>query len=187
MDKKKLVNLLQDKKIQDYSYITFFFLIFSIFLFFAIRPNIITAFSLRKELQELKLKDREAEETIMQIVNYQSVVETQRDKLKLLDEALPSSPGLAKAVEDVRQTASDSGFLVSNMDVDSVEFIDENGEGELKTFNINLGAEATTEQLNTFILKILNQRRLKDFDTVKMFVDENSKRTVNLIIKNYYL
>ena len=55
MDRKKILELLKQKQVQDYTFSIAFFLVFSFFVIFAIRPNLITAFSLQKELEELKL------------------------------------------------------------------------------------------------------------------------------------
>lgn len=187
MDRKKLIALFHEKRVQDYSFTIFFFLFFSIFLVFAIRPNILTAFNLQRELKELDLKNKEAENVILQIVNYQSVMENYRDKLPLLDEAIPSSPGLAKAIEDVRSTASASGLLVSEMTVESVEFTDKRGNGELQTFQILVNAEGGTVDLNSFISTILKQRRLKMFESVEISAESESATKITLTIKTYYL
>ena len=83
MNKDKILALLKDKKTQDYTFQFFFFVIFAVFVVVAIRPNLITAFNLQKELQDVKLNNKVAEEVIQQIVNYQSVIESERDKLLL--------------------------------------------------------------------------------------------------------
>src|SRR5215207_9426051 len=103
---KNVTSLLQDQKVKNYSFSIGFFIVFSIFLYFAIRPNLITAFNLQKELQDLKLKNREYEEKILQIVNYQTTIEENRDRFVLLEEAIPPSPNVVKVVEDIKKSAS---------------------------------------------------------------------------------
>lgn len=187
MDKQKLLTLLRDEKVQDYTFTIFFFLVFSVFVLFAIRPNILTAFSLQRELQELKLKNREAEEVILQIVNYQSVIENYRDKLPLLDEAVPSSPGLARAAEEVRLTAASSGLVVEQLTVDSITFSDEMGTGELETYSIALSSTSSSEQMTQFIQAILNQRRLKIFDSLSISAGSDGTINVSFQMRTYYL
>ncbi len=187
MDSKKLVALFQEKKVQDYTFNIFFFLVFSIFLLFAIRPNILTVFNLQKELQELNLKNKESENIILQIVNYQSVMENYRDKLGLLDEAIPSSPGLAKAIEDVRSTASASGLLLTEMNVESVNFKDEEGSGEMETYQILVDSNGSIENLNTFITAVLKQRRLKMVESIGISTPSEGSVQITLTIKTYYL
>src|SRR3989339_478974 len=122
MNKEKFLALLKDKKVQNYSYNIFFFIVFTFFIIFAIRPNLITAFNLQKELQDLRLKNKQSEEVILQIVNYQSLMEEYRDSLYVLDDAVPSSPKLAQFVEEISQTATDSGLVVQSLTVESIAF-----------------------------------------------------------------
>ena len=74
----------------------------------------------RKELQELKLQNKKSEETILQIVNYQSLLEQYRDSLYVLDEAIPTSPELAKVIAEITKTATDSGLTINSLDVESI-------------------------------------------------------------------
>ncbi len=187
MDKKKLIALLQDKKVQDYSFMVFFFLVFSIFVFFAIRPNILTAFKLQQELQELRLKNQQAEDVIMQIVNYQSIMENYRDKLPLLEQALPSTPGLAKAVDDVRKTAAETGLELTGLSIDSMEFSDSRGKGEIQTFNMSVSSSVSTEQLAAFLTALFTQRRVKSVDTFDLAAGSDQTITISFVIKTYYL
>jgi len=122
MNKEKILALLKDKKTQDYTFQFFFFVIFAVFVIVAIRPNLVTAFSLQKELQDTKLNNKVAEEVIQQIVNYQSVIESERDKLLLLDEAVPSTPDLSNVVDQITQTASSSGLIVTNLKIENISF-----------------------------------------------------------------
>ncbi|PIZ65298.1 hypothetical protein COY14_02655 [Candidatus Roizmanbacteria bacterium CG_4_10_14_0_2_um_filter_36_9] len=136
MNKDKILALLKDKKTQDYTFQFFFFVIFAVFVVVAIRPNLITAFNLQKELQDVKLNNKVAEEVIQQIVNYQSVIESERDKLLLLDDAVPSTPDLSNVVDQITQTASSSGLIVTNLKIENISFkgvpnVDEFEEEEL--------------------------------------------------------
>jgi len=123
----------------------------------------------------------------MQIVNYQSLLESYRDKLFLLDEAIPSTPGLAKAVEDVRFTASDSGMIISDLSVEQIVFHDQKGSGTLQTYNITLGSIGSVEQLNGFLTRIVKQRRLKTIEEISVSASESGGTELNFIIKTYYL
>jgi|GEM_PF-1630275 len=139
MNKEKLLALLRDKKIQNYTYNIFFFLVFSFFIIFAIQPNLSTAFRLQKELQDLRLQNKQSEEKILQIVNYQSLMEEYRDSLPVLDEAIPSSPDLAKIVDDMSKTASDSGIIVKSITVESIAF-----KGDGKQDNASASTDDTS-------------------------------------------
>ncbi len=127
MNKEKLLEMFKDKKIQNYSYNIFFFVVFSFFTIFAIQPNLSTAFRLQKELQDLRLQNKKSEEAILQIVNYQSLMEEYRDSLTVLDEAVPSTPELAKVVDEISKTASESGLIVNSLTIESIGFKGDSG------------------------------------------------------------
>ncbi len=195
LDRKKIIALLQDKKVQNYSFLIVFFIIFSFFVIFAIRPNLLTAFNLQKELQDLKLQNREFESKIQKIVTYQTLLETYRDDLPLLDQAIPKSPELAKVIEDVRQSATDSGVVIQTLSVESVDYKAQAKNTSIHTFSINTDAAATSENLRQFFDLLLNQRRLKSLDIIDLskadFTGEQTNDIniykINLIVSSSYL
>jgi Tfp pilus assembly protein PilO len=189
MDRKKILELLQQKKVQDYSYSIVFFLIFSFFVYFAIRPNLITAFNLQKELQDVKLQNREYEEKIMQIVNYQSTVEQYRDKFHLLDEAIPNEPQIASIIEDVRTSASSSGTILQSLNAQSVTYKKEKTK-KIMTYTVNLTTKSDISQVELLITNLINQRRIKTVDSIKLTsedVEGVRVYTVTFDINSYYL
>lgn len=214
MDTKKIVQLLQNKKTQNYTFNTIFFIIFSIFVVFAIRPNITTAFTLRKELQNLKLENRQLDAQILKIVELQSVAEAYRNELSLLEEALPSSPQVAKVIDDVRNSASGSAMLIDSIRAEEILLQDDGSiapENEqentetvidtslangtpLQTFVVHMQVESTEDGIRTFLTSLLGQRRVKTLYSVEIVsVNEEASQiyedsyTVTFVINGYYL
>ena len=192
MDKDKLLQLLSNKEVRKYGFDITFFVMFSFFLIFAIRPNLITAFSLQKELQDLKIQNKESEAVILQVVNYQSTLEEYRDKIPLLDQAVPSTPTIAQVVDEIRKSASDSGILLHAVSVESIDLKGEQ-ESEVKTqqsdaidsFTVSVNGSASINGANVFLDKLMNQRRLKKIDSVTLTQEENGSTSIVIII--YYL
>ena len=192
MDKDKLLQLLSNKEVRKYGFDITFFVMFSFFLIFAIRPNLITAFSLQKELQDLKIKNKESEAVILQVVNYQSTLEEYRDKIPLLDQAVPSTPTIAQVVDEIRKSASDSGILLHAVSVESIDLKGEQ-ESEVKTqqsdaidsFTVSVNGSASINGANVFLDKLMNQRRLKKIDSVTLTQEQNGSTSIVIII--YYL
>ena len=192
MDRKKILEQFKDQKIQNYSYNIFFFLVFAFFVVFAIRPNLTTAFNLQKELQDLKLKSQEYEAEIQQIVDYQTKVEQYRDQFYLLDEAVPNTPAVAKIVEDVRKSATDSGVILSSIAVEELSIKAAEKQATLKSFGLTVNAQSELVSLQNFLNTLLNQRRIKAIDNVKVTRVQNEDGTSNLftitmVVKGAYL
>lgn len=124
MDAKAIIEkLTTSNKVKDYSLLIVFFLVFAVFVWFAIRPNLITAFSLQKELEELRERDGHYEEVIASIVEFQTKIETNRQNFFLLDEAVPPKPTVASIIQDIIQAAEESGIPISRLELEEVNVI----------------------------------------------------------------
>ena len=195
LDKKKITTILLDEKVKNYSFSIGFFLIFSLFVFFAIRPNLVTAFNLQQELQKLKLQNREYEEQILLIVDYQTVIEENRDRFVLLDEAIPITPNVVKVLDDIRNSASDSGMILETLAVESIELnedITAEQTSEVYTFNITVSGNIELAQLKTFFDSIINQRRIKSIEFLQIsqatLTEEGTTRyLITLSLVGHYL
>lgn len=193
LKREQITALLKEEKVQNYSFSIGFFLVFSLFVYFAIRPNLITAFNLEKEKQNLRLQNRQYEEQILQIVNYQSTIEQYRDQMYLLDEAVPASPAVTKVIDDVKQSATDSGILLSSVSVDSIEFTKDIEQYEQTyRFTLSTAGRVQIQQFDVFINSLLNQRRIKSIENLQITLiqsDESPEQTysISMSIIGYYL
>jgi Tfp pilus assembly protein PilO len=190
MTRKEFIDkITKNKKVKDYTLTIFFFLIFAFFVFFAIRPNIVTAFNLQKELQDLKVKDRKYEQTLFNIVNYQAVLETNRDNFFLLDEAVPSNPQVYKVIDDLRVSASASGVLTSRFDVSEVQLTKDKKQRKMQAYKISLETTSDINQVKGFIENFMSQRRLKTIDSLSITPDNRTENSfkIQMIIEGYYL
>ena len=192
MDRKRILDQLKDQKVQNYSYNIIFFVIFAFFAVFAIRPNLMTAFNLQKELQDLKLKSQEYEAEIQQIVDYQTKVEQYRDQFYLLDEAIPKTPAIAKVLEDIRQSATDSGVILTSIAVEEVSIKTVEKQPSLKSFGLTVNVDGEFITLKNFLDTLLNQRRIKAVDNIeitKVRQEEGTSNlfTITMLVKGAYL
>jgi len=192
MDRKRILDQLKDQKVQNYSYNIIFFVIFAFFAVFAIRPNLMTAFNLQKELQGLKLKSQEYEAEIQQIVDYQTKVEQYRDQFYLLDEAIPKTPAIAKVLEDIRQSATDSGVILTSIAVEEVSIKTVEKQPSLKSFGLTVNVDGEFITLKNFLDTLLNQRRIKAVDNIeitKVRQEEGTSNlfTITMLVKGAYL
>ena len=189
MDLKKISRSIFEKKTADYLFIIFFLLIFSIFIIFAIKPSLTTAYSLKKEELDLAKIDRVYEEKISSITLIQSQIEKNRDNLPLINQSISENPEVNKIIEDVKNTADKNSIVINKASIVDINFSKTNKEKQ----NVKLKMEVTTsfENLKQFITEILAQRRLKLIDELIVSKDKDSSGSgnlkVNFIINGYYL
>lgn len=203
MDRNEIISQVLNKKIRDYTFPVLFFIMFSIFVFFAIRPNLVTAFSLQRQLEELRQQDAQYETIILNIVRYQSVVEQTRDDIGVLEEAVPTSPQIFSMVEGLRNAATQSGMIINNMDVSDVQLkgeledeatskITKKVEEENKKFVIKFQATSSFNDVRNFLAQIANQRRLKIIESMNVNAVSNQGSgsatfNISFVINGFYL
>ncbi|NTU46576.1 type 4a pilus biogenesis protein PilO [Candidatus Roizmanbacteria bacterium] len=183
-------------KIKDYSFVIGFFLVFSFFIVFAIRPNIATVITLNKQLETLKKTDSAYENIILHIVDLQTVLEKNRDDFILLDQALPSRPQVNKVVDDVKNSATASGILIKRLDISEVSLKEDSNKKNVKSYAVNIETNSNYEQSKSFIDMLLKQRRLKSINTISIQRGDETETQVSsksgalimkLEISGYYL
>lgn len=209
MNREELLAKVLNKRVKDYSFPIVFFFIFSIFIFFAIRPNLVTAFSLQKELDELMIQDEEYEQVILNIVNYQTVIEKTRDDIPLMKEAIPDSPEIFSMVKDIRNGASESGIIITDLDISDVTLkegvttsvpgtapppkkVTASDTEDNKKYTVNFQVDSNFNEVKGFIARLMNQRRMKiiehlDIVTAGQQGSQSATFNVSFVVDGYYL
>lgn len=176
MDKKSLLSkIIGRKEIVDYSYAILFFLISSFFLIFAVRPALSIAFSLKRESADLKRINDIYERNILKLVDIQANLESIRDKLSLLDSAIPQRPGVNTLVQDVRSAAEEQGITIENFEMSTIDLKKMSDEKKVKTITITIQTNANYQSTEQFIQKIIDQKRLKTIGKLQIKKDDKTQ------------
>ncbi len=189
MDIDKISKSIFEKKSSDYVFIIFFLLIFSVFIIFAIKPSLTTAYSLKKEQMDLTKVDLVYEEVIADISSIQSQIEDTRDSLPLLNESVTQQPKINKIIEDVKKIADKNSLTINKANVININFSKTNTEKQ----DVQLKMEVTSsfENLKKFIDDMFLQRRLKLVNDLIIDKDVVSSQSgilkIVLVIDGYYL
>lgn len=190
--KNFVTQLLSKKEITDYTYITLFFIISTMFVVFAIRPSLTIAFALRKEAQELKKINNEYEQNIVKIIALQSQLESVRNKIYLLEEATPSKPEIKIVVNNLQTVADQSGVQLKEFTIPEIILKGELKKEGLQNIPFSLDLESEYQKLNDFINDLLLRRRLaviKNLEINKTDVESTGSAELKygIEIENYYL
>lgn len=188
MEKNQLKKNIFSKS-QDYTYIILFLIIFSIFIFFAINPSLKTAFSLKKEKNDLEVINNIYEQKIINIANIQNQLEENREKLYLIDQALSKYPQVNKMVDDIKIIADENNFQIQKANITDVDLSILKKNSGIITLIIE--GKTTFDNLNNLIHDLFNQRRLKTIENLVINQDKESTQSsflnVTLKINGYYL
>ncbi len=192
MDKESIKKKLSTHKVKDYSYSIIFFLTFSFFVFFVIRPNLVNVFSLQEELGRLHILDTGYENVIKKIITIQTFLETNRSDLYLLDQAVAASPQINKMIDDIESAATSSGLVLKQVNMSEVNLRKSTKIKGKTPLVVNIETSAGFEETSQFINNLLLQRRLKTIKQISFEKDEKygtAEAILNVQIKleGYYL
>jgi len=192
MNREQLLKLISGKKILDYSYAFFFFIVFSFFIVAVIRPNIITVFNLKKELINLQVVNDSYTVAIDKIISYQTLLELTRDEIYVLDQSLPSVPQINRLIEDINYSASSNELIIEKMTIDDINLKKDKNKKGIDRVEINLVIQSEYENVIKFLNSLTEQRRLKTIKILSIKKDEksasdSSKLNIKLVINSYYL
>ncbi len=192
MNKNDLIAQLSSQKVKDYTFTIIFFVVFSFFLIFAIRPNLMAVVTLREEIDQLKALDQQYEQNISKIIDLQSIIEQNRENFVYLSDALPTNPQVNKVIEDIRKSASDSSMPLDKISVSNVSLKADASRNKTKQFIVSIETGTDFVSAKNFIDQLLNQRRLKTIKNLSMIKQESESSgsatlKITLDIEGYYL
>ncbi len=192
MDKPTILSKLFSKKNKDYTYVTAFFFVFSFFIFFIIRPNLISVFEAKVRIDELDKVNDIYNQQIDKIIEVQSLFETNRDQFDYLNQAIASKPEVNKVLSDVDLSSAESRLISKRMNVSDINLKDKGTLQKLKSFIVEIALEGQFEDMMAYINKIYEQRRLKLIPAFQMGKDTtessaSSALDIKLEIEGYYL
>lgn len=159
-----------------YTTIIFSFLAVSLFGWYAIRPTIQTILYLRREIADKTVLNKQMEDKIGALIEVQSVYQEVEPLLPVVDQALPSQPDAIPAVVQLRNLASQSGVLISTVQLPAVGLLGQDTSAGKKpktitgkkqaTFDFTIAVQGSYPMIQAFLDGVVNMRRLVAIDGV---------------------
>lgn len=191
MSKKNIINKLITEKTKNYTYAIAFFLVFSFFVYFVIRPNLLSVFVSNSKIDELKKIDNLYENQINKVIDLQSTLETNRDDFRLLREAVSENPQVNKVLSDISLSAEKNKLSINKITIGDINLRDSSKQ-KLYEVSVNLDLRGNFDSLMMFVRELNNQRRLKLIRRMSI-LKENEKATesaelkISMEVDGYYL
>lgn len=186
---KQFSPVIKSKKTASYFTITLSLFSLSFFGLFAIRPTLITATTLIKNVVDLKKLNLDYENKISSIIRAQSEYEQIRYDLPLIDKALPSSSQFNKLAVSVEKFAKQENINLIQFQIDPVPISKPKISNKLQSFDFSLNGNGTYSSVSLFLQHLLNWQRLATINTLEMSKEGNAaEELIRITIKGtlYY-
>lgn len=192
INKESLLKKLFAQRNRNYTYTIFFFLIFSFFIIFAIRPSLNTAFSLGKKLDDLKRIDQVYETEILKVIDIQNKLVLVRDDLGLLSESIPKSARVNKILNDLKAISEKNNLDLDTMNIGNVSLKESKSNDNLYTIELNFNLAGRFQDLMNFTKDLNDQRRLKviknlTINRLDALSSDSARINITSELEGYYL
>jgi len=171
---KRLLPHVKNKKTASYLTITLSLMALSFFGLFALRPTLITAVSLVKNVNDLGALNIEYENKIGSIIRAQAEYENLRDSLPLLTQALPDNAYFHQLANTLESFAQKSNVTIQQMQIDATPITKPKSSGKLERFGFVVIGIGDYPSISTYISHVLNWKRVVALHTLEFVHDEST-------------
>lgn len=176
--------LYRRKKVRVYTELVLTILIICFFLFFAIKPTLVTITSLVKTLSDQKLVSQKLEEKINSLNLAQSQYNLVQPDLYLLDEAIPVQPQIAILIKQLETLGRYSGVTIDGIQLTKINLMDNEAGLKQEPIGFNIAVSGDYQSLKYFLKNISSFRRVILIDNFNFKTGKTDKLALYLSLNN---
>lgn len=168
------------KKARVYTEIVLSILATTFFLFFAIKPTLVTIAGLVKEIKDKKMVTEKLENKINALYSAQKEYLTINPDLYLVDQALPTDPHLSVLVKQLEVLAARAGVTIETIQFKEVALKGEGGQSTSPTVSFTLAAPGDYPKLKNLLQSLSTLRRIVLVDGFAFKMEKKETQELNL-------
>jgi len=153
------------KKVRVYTEIVFSILTVAFFLFFAIRPAVITITGLIREINDKKMVVQKLEEKINNLNLAQREYFSVENDLYLVSQALPEDSQVSVLVRQIEGLCLKVGVSLEGVQYSSLDIRNKIIQNKPQSFRIDLVVSGNYQNLKNFLHSLNNFRRIFQIDS----------------------
>lgn len=187
---KTIAPFIQNPKTKNYSTVIFFFLVLSVFGWYAIKPTIQTILYLRREIKDKTEVDKKMNEKIYALIEANNAYENSQTLLSVLSEAIPTSPEALDLVSQMNALAASKNVVISSLKMSDIPLASPSGSSQTKNAErftklpIDIDVEGSYLAIVSFLRELISLRRIVtlevlNFSSIKpiiLFASESGKQ-----------
>jgi len=192
MEKKLSLKKIFTKKTVDYTYTILFLSVFSFFIFFVIRPNLLSIFQANKKIDSLIKDNNFLEKQVQNLVSIQSSLEVNRDNISVLGEAISKMPQVNKLLEDLNSSIKNNNLVIDKLTIVDINLKKSQKEDTLKSVVFNVVLKGGFDNFIKLTKDLYSQRRIKMVKSAVISRDTKESSTsgmlnIEMSVEGYYL
>jgi Tfp pilus assembly protein PilO len=158
--------------------ITATFILISFFMFFAIRPTVLTISSLLGDIQSKQLLKTQLKTKINNVVAAQETFSQVQEKYQIIDDSLPDRPQFFEAANQIQKTGNNSGLSINSLDYNFPPNEKQSLDSNVKLYTISLNIDGQFSSAVKLVSDLLKNRRLINISSIGIGVTEVSSNQI---------
>lgn len=182
----RLTKLFEKEEVKAYTMAILSFFALSFFTLFAIKPTLSTLFTLKKQIADSEQLDKNLETKINSLLEVQEEFQGYKEDLNLVKEALPTYPQVPNLLRKIEGLAKEQGIIITDLQVEGFKLQEKTTSDGPLSFTFLLSIAGDYPQVEGFLKKLLNLRRIIALEELKFSLDQEQKINLALKGKSYY-
>ncbi|MEK9200957.1 MAG: type 4a pilus biogenesis protein PilO [Patescibacteria group bacterium] len=149
---------------------------------FALRPTLVTVASLFGQIREQKMIANQLNKKIQNLQVASDLMETEKERLALLNQALPNTPNVSQWVESVQQLSIESGVVVESLSLGNTVFgrqIQPEKIEVVKT-NFSISISGDYDQVESFVTGLEDFLRITIVTDLRLSRNQEGQLSANV-------
>lgn len=202
---KRFAHFMESEEIKAYTMAILSLFAISFFTIFAIRPTLITFFSLNRQIEDSQQLDQQLEDKINMLLRAQENYQTYKNDVALVNQAVPQDAQFTSLVKKVEELAKNQNTTLASLKIEGFDFIEGDQKDNTKTkeakeakeakekgplsFSFIFSIKGNYADSESFIKNMMNLRRIIAFNNLKISISEtdNNELTTASEAKTFYL
>ena len=166
----------ENKKFISTLEISVTFLLVAFFLFFAIKPTVLTIASLVGDIKAKEITNTQMKAKIDNLMKAQESYTSVEGRFQIIESSLPSRPGFYESFDQIKETLANAGTVYSAGSFD-LSKIDEknNTDPNVKNYSVSLTVKTPFQNSLNTVADLLSNRRILNISSVTFNNDVNKQ------------
>lgn len=186
---QRIKSFLAKEEVKAYTMAVLSLFAVSFFTLFAIKPTLVTFFSLTRQIEDSQQLDQKLEDKINMLLKAQEEYQKHKNSLALVDQAVPQDAQFTALIKKVEGLSEEHETSLDSLKVEGFDFIESEEGEEQKTktepegplsFNFIFTISGNFDKTESFIKKLINIRRIVALKNLKMTASKDSDNTISL-------
>ena len=169
---QSIAPFMQSPKTKNYTTVVFFFLVLSVFGWYAIRPTIQTILYLQREIKDKTETNKKMDEKIYALIEANSAYENSQLLLPVLSESLPLTPDALDLVSQMNNLATNHDVILSSLKITDLPLSTQSGitnqdkSKKYTEFPILFTVEGLYQSVVLFLKDLVTMRRIVTIESM---------------------